>query len=322
MMDLLRKWPEISFTVALAGLVTVVSWLFELPFNLPSGERAAFVGIHYLYPLLGLSVWACFALVGQRRALLSTFLVALPCYAAVLLLHFNLKLWIPHINPTLWDWLYWEIDRALRPLVLACFALRRALVPIVPLDSNLYMTAFIGMFYVSFCYHALRTPEHFRTLFLAALIFQGLGAIAYLLMPALGPFLYEPGLEPLQSGAQAGMLEAWRQNAANGEVWLAANGSLNFTAGVAAMPSLHTGGSFLFLLFAWRYGRVLVPLYILLFGFIAIDAIANRWHYLVDLPVGIALAFASAWLAERLTPHRDILPEDQFPEPVTSPATT
>lgn len=303
MIRMIRQLPEVGFTLAMVALVAGISWSFGLPFSLPSGERAAFVGIHYLYPLVGLCLWACFAVVGQRRTLLSTFLIALPCYAVVLVCHFNLKLWGPHINPALWDWLYWDMDGALRPLVEACFAVRRAIAPVIPLESNLYMISFIGMFYISFCYHALRTPEHFRTLFLAALFFQGIGAIAYLLMPALGPFLYEAGVEPLQTGAQQSMLGAYHENVAGGASWIAVNGGTHITVGLAAMPSLHTGGSFLFLLFAWRYGRVLLPLYLLLFGFIALDAVASRWHYVIDIPVGMALALSCAWLAERLNPR-------------------
>ena len=53
---------------------------------------------------------------------------------------------------------------------------------------------------------------------------------------------------------------------------------------------------------AIRHARVLLPTYVPLFVFILITAIANRWHYLVDLPVGIGLAFFSIHLADRL--HR------------------
>src|SRR5690606_22886979 len=159
----------------------------------------------------------------------------------------------------------------LRPLVDACFALRQAMAPIIPLDSNFYMTAFIAMFYVSFCFHALRSPHQFRTLFLAALIFQGTGALAYLVMPAIGPFLYESGIEPLQTSAQASMLSVRDDIVNGGANWIAANGGTHITVGLAAMPSLHTGGSFLFLLFAWRYARVLLPLYLPLFAFISLD---------------------------------------------------
>lgn len=292
--------PEIWFTAGMLAITLTAAAVLGFRFNLPAGDRAAFVGIHYLYPLLGLAVWGVFALIGQRRNLAKIFLVALPCYAIVLVCHFNLKLWGPHINPMLWDELYWQSDQAIRPIVDACFALRQAIAPIIPLDSNFYMSAFIAMFYLSFCFHAVRDPHHFRTLFLAALFFQGIGAIAYLAMPALGPFLYESGIEPLQTAAQQSMLAAWHANTTGGADWVATNGGTHLTVGLAAMPSLHTGGSFLFLLFAWRYARVLLPIYVPLFLFISIDAVASRWHYFVDLPVGIVLALVCAWAAERL----------------------
>lgn len=300
-----RKWflPEIWFTIAMLGLTLAVSAALGFRFSLPAGNEAAFVGIHYLYPLIGVAIWGVLAAVGQRTDLARTFLIALPCYAVVLVCHFNLKLWGPHINPLLWDDLYWRTDTWLRPLVDACFWLRRAIAPVIPLDSNFYMIAFIAMFYMSFCFHALRSPHQFRTLFLAALLFQGLGALAYLVMPAIGPFLYESGIEPAQTGAQQGMLALRQEIVSGGAGWFAANGGTHITAGLAAMPSLHTGGSFLFLLFAWRHARVLMPLYSVLFAYISIDAVASRWHYLVDLPVGIALALGCVWAAERLNPR-------------------
>lgn len=295
--------PEIWFTAAFLAITVLISVGFGLPLSLPSGERAAFVGIHYLYPLLGVAVWGVFAIIGQRQNLGKTLIIALPCYAIVLLCHFNLKLWSPHINPLLWDNLYWQTDLSLRPLVDLCFDLRRMTAPLISLESNFYMIGFIGMFYISFCFHALTSPRDFRTLFLAALFFQGAGALAYLVMPALGPFIYEAGLEPAATNAQQSMLEAYNANVAGGADWIARYGATHLTVGLAAMPSLHTGGSFLFLLFAWRYARPLVPLYVLLFVFISIDAVATRWHYIIDLPVGIFLAMGCAWAAERFNPR-------------------
>ena len=299
-----KKWllPEIWFTAAMLGVTLAASAILGFRFNLPGGDRAAFVGIHYLYPLLGVAIWGFIALLGQRKHLAKVFFIALPCYFVVLICHFNLKLWSPHINPILWDELYWKSDVLIRPLVDASFATRRAIDPLIPLESNFYMIAFIAMFYISFCFHALRDPHQFRTLFLATLFFQGLGAIAYLIMPAIGPFIYESGIEPGQTSAQISMLASYRENIAGGADWIAAHGATQLTVGLAAMPSLHTGGSFLFLLFAWRYARVLVPLYIFLFAFISIDAVASRWHYMIDLPVGMALAIGCAHAAERLNP--------------------
>src|SRR5690606_38290906 len=91
-----------------------------------------------------------------------------------------------------------------------------------------------------------------------------------------------------------------------GASWIAANGGTHITVGLAAMPSLHTGGSFLFLLFAWRHAQVLLPLYLPLFAFISIDAVASRWHYFIDLPAGVVLALGCAWAAARLNPASEL----------------
>jgi hypothetical protein len=47
---------------------------------------------------------------------------------------------------------------------------------------------------------------------------------------------------------------------------------------------------------------VLVPLYALILCFIIISAVSTRWHYVVDLPVGLALAWVSVWLAGKVAP--------------------
>lgn len=300
---------EILFTIAMVGIMLGLSVIYGLPVNFPSGERAAFVGVHYLYPLIGVGIWGAFALLSQKLQVARDFLIALPCYAIVLLVHFHLKLWVPHINPRLYDGFYWQLDQSMRPLVDACMEARRAMSLVVPMDSNFYMIGFISLFYISFYYHAFVTPDKFRQLFLAALLFQGLGGLAYLAFPALGPFLYEPGLDAASSEAQKSMLEFYRNSVAGGAEWLALKGSTHLTAGLGAMPSLHTGGSFLFFLFACKHGRILVPLYALILTFILVAAVSTRWHYLIDVPVGLALAWFSLRLAEKFAPEQN--PDDQ-----------
>lgn len=305
MINIARRLPaELLFTLCMIAGMLFLSTAFHLPISLPSGSKAAFVGIHYLYPLLGVAIWCIVAALGQRRRIASTFLIALPCYAVVLLCHFNIKLWAHHINPLLYDTLYWHIDQALWPLVDFCMMARRAIAVLIPLDSNFYMLGFIAMFYGSFCYHAVFTPSRFRELFLAALLFQGLGAVSYLIFPALGPFIYERGLDAAATQAQEGMMHSYLAAQATGRAWFITQGSAQLTAGLAAMPSLHSGGAFLFLMFAWRHGKVLVPIYALIFGFILIAAVATRWHYVIDIPAGIALGWLSLRIANLLARPR------------------
>lgn len=96
------------------------------------------------------------------------------------------------------------------------------------------------------------------------------------------------------------MLAFHAQSVAQGPAFLAEQGSRAFVGGLAAMPPLHAGTAFLFLLFAWRYGKALVPFFGVFFAYIAIMAIASRWHHAVDLPAGLVLAWVSLTIAERL----------------------
>ncbi|WFL77873.1 phosphatase PAP2 family protein [Altererythrobacter arenosus] len=302
----LRIPLEIGIALAFLAFTLAVSNLYGLPFSLPSGERAAFVGVHYLYPLIGIAIWAAIMVFSRREEIAATFFVALPAYALVLLCHFNLKLWIPHLNPALWDETYWATDQAIRPAIEASMAIRTSLDPVIPLESNFYMIGFIVLFYIAFGFACLKRPESFRELVLAAIILQIMGSFAYLVAPALGPFLYEAGVEPPATLAQQSMLASWQANVAGGGEWIAAEGGRQLTVGLAAMPSLHAGGSFLFLLYALRHARKLAIPFALLFAFISLDAIANRWHYAIDLPVGMALAAVATWLAVRLVRRRDV----------------
>lgn len=291
---------EIGIALAFLVFTLAVSIIAGLPFSLPSGERAAFVGVHYLYPLIGIAIWAAIMLFSKRKSVTTTFFIALPAYAVVLVSHFNLKLWIPHLNPALWDETYWASDEAIRPLIDGAMTIRTALDPVIPLESNFYMLGFIALFYVAFGYACLKRPDSFRELVLAAIILQVLGSFAYLVAPALGPFLYEMGVEPHATSAQQSMHASWQANVAGGANWIAAEGSRQLTVGLAAMPSLHAGGSFLFLLYAWRNARKLTLPFAAIFLFISLDAVANRWHYAIDLPVGMALAALATMLASLL----------------------
>ena len=291
--------PEIFITLVLVTSMFLFSVLFDLPIIIPSGERAAYVGVHYLYPLIGIAILGGVTFLAGRREIAIRFLVALPCYVAILFAHFNIKLWIPHINPANFDEIYWQIDSYFRPIVDVYMYIRDKVFFFIPYQANFYMISYIALFYCSFCYHAIKTPEIFGKLIIAALLLQALGTLAYLVAPAVGPFIYEAGLNPMITGGQSSMLNFHAQSLAGGPQWLAENGSANFTVGLAAMPSLHSASAFLFFLFAWHHGKILLPLYGFILLYILVMAVASRWHYLIDVPVGMLIAWVSYKLAER-----------------------
>jgi len=191
--------------------------------------------------------------------------------------------------------------------------LRRSMTFLIPYEANFYMVSYIALFYTSFLYHAIKTPDIFRNLILSALILQVLGTLSYLVAPAIGPFIYEVGVSPMITEGQHSMLEFYRNSVALGPDYLAKHGSANFTVGLAAMPSLHSASAYLFFLFAWKHGKALVPLYSFILIFILVTAVASRWHYIVDIPIGMALAWASYKLADWLAPLPKTCPAIAMP---------
>ncbi|WP_333824257.1 phosphatase PAP2 family protein [Pinisolibacter sp.] len=301
----MRYQFEFFVTGFLALVAVVLSATHDLPFIAPHADGAAFVGIHYLAPTVAALAWA---LVMARRDPLASIMpivVSIGSYGVVIWLHFNIKLWVPVIEPTTHDALFRASGEAIRPVVDAAFAARRVLAAVLPSIDDWYIHAYIAMFYFSFFVHAARSERHFRTVFRAALVLQALGAVAYLAMPAIGPFVYEAGMNALASNAQAAMMQLREQLVAAPDADIARIAEGGLFAGLAAMPSLHAGGAFLFLMFAAKWERWLLIGYIPVFVFILIEAVASRWHYVIDLPVGIALAAAAiaftAWCESRET---------------------
>lgn len=295
-----RMCPEIWIAVASLIVLFILSFALDLPIIYPSGERAAFVGVHYIYPLAGVAVLGMVTAFVGRRDIAIRFISALPCYVAVLFVHFNVKLWIPHINAYEFDDFYWWTDEQIRFIVDSCIFIRKNIFYFISYKSNFYMVSYIMMFYISFLYHAIRTPEMFGRLIVSVIALQALGTVAYLIAPALGPFIYEAGVNPIITGGQASMLEFYQASVANGPEWLASHGSPNFTVGLAAMPSLHAASAFLFFLFAFHHGRPLLAPYSFILLYILVMAVASRWHYVIDLPIGMALAWVSYILAKYL----------------------
>lgn len=297
---------EVSFTLAFLALTAALGVWLGVGITLPAPEQAAFIGIHYLYPLAALAVWASALTLLSKQNPGPIFLIILPCYALVLVAHFNIKLWVPDLNPQLYDDVYWRTDQLVRPLVDGAYAVRRSLAFIVPMDSPFYTHGFIAMFYFGFTIHALQRREVFRALAIGAITFQAFGALSYLVAPALGPFIYEQGTNSFFTEIQRSMLADYQAHQAQGTSWVTANGKEKLLTGLAAMPSLHAGGSFLFVIFAWRHCRWLSPIPIALFSFIFVAAIASRWHYVIDLPIGMLLAWACAMLGEIIANARPL----------------
>src|SRR5262249_10265343 len=77
-----------------------------------------------------------------------------------------------------------------------------------------------------------------------------------------------------------------------------------FTAPLAAMPSLHFAAAFVMAYYAWRAQLAIAPLAVAIVGWISIESVVSRWHYLVDLPAGLVVAAVAIAVANRLCRRR------------------
>jgi len=242
------------------------------------------------------------------------------CFGLVVTLSLYIKLLVPLLRSASYDSLYEAIDRVCFSWMNPLIALRVRFLYFHWVDS-LYFLFFFGMFLVSFAVHTVYGKRGFRRVLLATLLVQSLGGMLYLAAPAIGPFLYHPSVNVLMRAAEHSFYLVRKAEMAGGVHWLSANAGRYVDFGLAAMPSLHAAGSFVFLYYAWKYVRWLGWVYTPVFAWILFGAMTTRWHYGIDLIAGLALACASIALtnlwtraheeARSPTANRKAVPKDR-----------
>ncbi len=303
-MGLLR--PNIVFLGAAVAVFAVVTALLSLaigaPFVIPSDHVSPALGLR---PAVPLEIALLGGLLGQvvgwklsdggrdynqllRR--ISTDLVYVIMFVIVIYFHFHLKMWMPLLNSHLYDPVYFQIDQNLRPVIVGIDRIRTVMATLLPAPDLWYQGAQLGLFIGSFWLHGLgkrRWHHHNMTALLLNLM---IGPLAYLLAPAVGPFIFEPGRNPVATAAQQAMYAQFTELQAQGPSWLLAHGGEYFTAPLAAMPSLHVSAACIVCYYALKARSPFALLMVFFAFWIFIDSVGSRWHYLVDLPAGVLLA--------------------------------
>lgn len=214
--------------------------------------------------------------------------------------HFSLKTWVQLINPNLYDEYYMAVDRSLQPVLDAFAWIRSGYFTALPNTDTWYQLAFLLMFITGFCNLAISRKPVYAQFCVGVLLTLCVGALSYLIAPALGPFIYEDGLNAKATQAQAGMLWAHEQIMQEGMAWIARAGPDYFTGGLAAMPSLHMAHAIVMTWFIARARSTLVVPFLAICGWVTVESVVSRWHYLIDLPAGAILAAFIIWLTGRL----------------------
>ena len=279
---------------------------------LPKGKSPA-LGTNFSAPLVaalvgyaGLQIASRFSASGRgqwiHRVVADLYLLAL--FVAVIYVHFHIKMWVPLINPRLYDASYFAIDDRFRFLIEGLRTLRGEIAIVLPAPDVWYELAFFSMFSLSFWFHAAGQRRwHYHNM-VAITLTELLGPMLYLVAPAVGPFLFERGDNPMATAAQLRMYGEFQAMRAAGVSWLDQHGAQYFTAPLAAMPSLHFAATFVLAYYAVRARLVVAPIVVAALAWIGIESVASRWHYLVDLPVGLAVAVVAIAIANRLCRHR------------------
>lgn len=313
----LPRYLRVAAIITVLFGLTVVSFglMIGAPLNPPDERVSLVLGINVAIPL-GLAMASYLVTQGvlilrgkgprSGRQILGNMtndLILVALYVAANYLHFNLKMWVPLINPALFDAAYMASDEQLRWLVEAftwiSTTIRANLIP----EFRWYQFLFLTMFVLSFCRLAAVRNHLYPRFAVSMLLMVSLGALSYLIAPALGPFIYEDGNTLAATEAQAGMYAAYQSVQAEGVAWIARHGSDYFTGALAAMPSLHVGYASLMTYYMLKNRDYMAPLFVLFWSWILVDSVALRWHYVIDAPAGMALCAVVIWLTNRLLPQ-------------------
>jgi hypothetical protein len=283
---------EVVGFLTLVGCM-ILSVVFRLSWFFPDGHSSLFVTKHYVVPLLFALIIAFIGRTGAKALLAFRLVVA---FTLIVFLHFNLKLWAQLVNPLRWDVTYQSIDEWFSPILAVVHLLRSPWNALTTHWPYAYHDVFVGMFFVSLATHAAfnRSDRTLSEVTTTVAIILSMGGLAYFLAPALGPFIFEDGSNIEATRIQHDMA------AFQGKFIASAGKSFhsgNFIMPLAAMPSLHTAHTFALFFYAWRSLRWLGWIYLPPFLFIIIEAVTAKWHYLIDIPAGLAIAGVAIWLA-------------------------
>ncbi|WP_340119721.1 phosphatase PAP2 family protein [Pelagibius sp. 7325] len=311
----------ILVVTAFSLTVLSIAFVYEAPLTIPRERVSVALGYSAVFPVIGaMAIYILFraARVVLRRTrpgdpplaqMIAVDITFMCLFLAATYFHFSLKTWVQIINPALYDDHYIRLDRSLQPVIDLFYWIRATYFTAVVNTDDWYQAAFLLMFISGFCTFAVTRNAVYPRFCLGVLLTMSLGALSYMVAPALGPFLFEEGLNEKATNAQAGMLWAHQQVKQRGMEWIAEAGHSYFTGALAAMPSLHIAHAVVMTWFVVQARSMLLSLFLPIGFWVIIESVASRWHYLIDLPIGALLAVFIIWLTHRLVPlprHRKV----------------
>ena len=261
------------------GLFLLVTWVrLGVVVGWLSGDALIYLGLIVLY--LAAS-W--YGRSGTRPRRWRIGLLYYPL--AMNFIFFNLKFTIPKLHPAKMDSFLSHIDS----LLIGSTPSLRVETLVHPVLTEIFSLCYILFFpylLFSLVYYFLGELDLLKKFIIGLFTIYGLGFLGYSLVPAAGPChaLAAQYSVPLTGGWITGWNAAVVTQGSNG---------------VDVFPSLHCAVSCFLLFFdrrhrPWRYKLYLLPCIGLWFS-----TIYMRYHYLIDVLCGFALAAFALWLASR-----------------------
>lgn len=215
------------------------------------------------------------------------FLRLLICLAFGIYLMQSFKWW-SQMQTVLYDDFYWQIDTLLYPVKAFILSSEEWL----KTPQIWYFYGFSYFFMIPYLVSILIIPDMFLKLMSANIAVMILGGIAYGIAPANGPLVYGLASDPLMAETQQHMLDATKLFRDSQFKFSPAD----FDAVLGAMPSLHVAHITAIVMVIFGYSRIIAMLCIPPLLFIFAYSIVTHFHYLIDIPAGLALAFISVRL--------------------------
>ncbi len=217
------------------------------------------------------------------------------------------KVFVPAINPRLFDGVLARIDRTL------CFGVNPNVALLTIFEGSPPAAVALDRFYGAFVPSMLAVTAWFSTgrparrkgFFLAVALVWSAGLWLYLTVPARGPVYADSALWrevaavfPVAAAAQRMLLGNFR----NVMAFLGgAAVPVSPVLGIAAMPSLHVAAQALFFWWCVRLKTRWRTVFLVTTGLTVLGAVATGWHWAVDCWVGAALGLAAAEAGWRVT---------------------
>jgi membrane-associated phospholipid phosphatase len=194
----------------------------------------------------------------------------------------------PLIRPDVMDASLVRIDRALFGVDVSYWMGRYASPGLTRLMVHCYASYFLmpGLLAAAVYWQGNRTL--FREYMVSLCVVTLLGYAGYLIVPAVGPYVYQASLFPtrLPGGEHTHFFIE----------------QIDSLKGVArdCFPSLHTAHTTVVLAFSWRFSRRLFWVYLPVAVGLYVSTVYLRMHYVVDVFAGFAVSALAVWLGPRI----------------------